>query len=570
MKKLCIYPLHHLQKIILPLITLLYLVSTVFSISFAQSQTATLSLNKEQNTQPAEKIQLLLSELTSKSFNKKIATVTEMANIDHPQTIVILEALLHKQLFYTKKDKQVLIVKKSNQLLTAYHPLTNALQGEIHKSQVKRIRTNNKLRKTLKGLLARKKLSSGDEQSRFAAAQQILKNVKAQYRPILEKALATEKQQRIRDTLKLAIAFIDIHHHDQKTRLAAIELLGDSLHPAARGKLEQLLQKDAQGNYLESDKVVIQQAQQALKQINQKRSLFNKLETLFFGLSLGSVLLLVSIGLAITFGVMGVINMAHGELMMLGAYTTYLVQQLMPNHIDISLFVAIPCAFIVSATFGILIERGVIRHLYSRPLETLLATFGISLILQQLVRTAISAQNVAVQTPAWLSGSLEINPFFAITYNRLYIIIFALVIFALLILLLKKTTLGLQVRAVSQNREMARAMGIKTQWIDSLTFGLGSGVAGIAGVALSQLTNVGPNLGQGYIIDSFMVVVFGGVESLWGTLVASMTLGVANKFIEPWAGAVMAKILVLIFLILFIQKRPKGLFPQKGRSSVGS
>jgi urea transport system permease protein len=252
---------------------------------------------------------------------------------------------------------------------------------------------------------------------------------------------------------------------------------------------------------------------------------------------------------------------------MIGAYTTYLVQLAMPNAIEYSLFVAIPAAFLVSGAVGVLIERSVIRFLYGRPLETLLATFGISLILQQLVRTTISAQNVAVENPAWMSGSLVINPALSLTYNRLYVIVFALLVFAALLLILRRTTLGLQVRAVSQNRGMARAMGVRSARVDALTFGLGSGVAGVAGVALSQLTNVGPNMGQAYIIDSFMVVVFGGVGNLWGTLVAGLTLGVANKLMEPWAGAVLAKILVLVFIILFIQKRPRGLFPQRGRAA---
>ncbi|HEX2200532.1 MAG TPA: urea ABC transporter permease subunit UrtB, partial [Gammaproteobacteria bacterium] len=290
-------------------------------------------------------------------------------------------------------------------------------------------------------------------------------------------------------------------------------------------------------------------------------------ETLFFGLSLGSVLVLATIGLAITFGVMGVINMAHGELIMLGAYTTYVIQLLMPNHIDLSLFIAVPAAFMVSALFGIAIERGVIRFLYGRPLETLLATFGVSLILQQLVRTIFSPLNRSVFTPAWMSGSLEINSALSLTYNRLYIMVFGLLVFFALLVILKKTTLGLQVRAVAQNRAMAKAMGVRTEWVDAITFGLGSGIAGVAGVALSQITNVGPNLGQAYIIDSFMVVVFGGVGNLWGTLVGGLSLGVANKFLEPYAGAVLAKILVLVFIIIYIQKRPQGLFPQKGRAA---
>ncbi len=297
------------------------------------------------------------------------------------------------------------------------------------------------------------------------------------------------------------------------------------------------------------------------------RTLYSGIETLFFGLSLGSVLVLIAIGLAITFGVMGVINMAHGELMMIGAYTTYVVQVAMPGHIGISILVAIPAAFIVSAMTGVLIERTIIRFLYGRPLETLLATFGLSLILQQLVRSIFSALNRAVETPAWMSGTWQLNEALAITYNRLYIVIFTLIVFGIIVLVLKHTRTGLEIRAVAQNRGMAAAMGIRTDWIDAMTFGLGSGIAGVAGVALSQLTNVGPNLGQSYIIDSFMVVVFGGVGNLWGALIGGMSLGIVNKLLEPYSGAVLAKIFVLVAIILFIQARPRGLFPQTGRSA---
>jgi urea transport system permease protein len=340
-----------------------------------------------------------------------------------------------------------------------------------------------------------------------------------------------------------------------------------SLEPIVKNSLKDLLLTDEAGVPVEADRRVRERAVKILNGIESKIEFYGWLEKIFFGLSLGSVLLLVATGLAITFGVMGVINMAHGELIMLGAYTTYVVQLLMPNHIEYSILVAIPAAFVVSGLVGILIERGVIRFLHGRPLETLLATFGISLVLQQTVRSIFSPLNRQVETPMWMSGSLELNSVFSITYNRLYILIFALLVFLILQLVLKKTSLGLNVRAVSQNRNMAKAIGIKTEWVDAMTFGLGSGIAGIAGVALSQLTNVGPNLGQAYIIDSFMVVVFGGVGNLWGTLVGGFTLGVANKFLEPATGAVLANILVLVFIILFIQKRPRGLFPQKGRAA---
>jgi urea transport system permease protein len=307
----------------------------------------------------------------------------------------------------------------------------------------------------------------------------------------------------------------------------------------------------------------------AVAEIESALAYWSGLQNVYYGLSLGSVLLLAAIGLAVTFGVMGVINMAHGEMMMLGAYTTYIVQQILissaPGLMEWSLLIAIPSAFLVSAAAGVAIERGIIRFLYGRPLETLLATWGLSLIIQQGVRTIFGPTNKAVITPQWMSGSFALGHL-QITYTRLYIIVFAMIAFSLLIAFLRRTYSGMQMRAVTQNRRMASAMGVRTNWIDAFTFALGSGVAGIAGVALSQIDNVSPNLGQTYIIDSFMVVVFGGVGNLWGTLVGAMTLGVANKFLEPYAGAVVGKILVLVFIILFIQRRPRGLFALKGRA----
>jgi urea transport system permease protein len=289
----------------------------------------------------------------------------------------------------------------------------------------------------------------------------------------------------------------------------------------------------------------------------------------WYGLSLGSVLLLAAIGLAITFGVMGVINMAHGEMVMLGAYTTFVVQEIIrsnyPGLFDYSLLIAVPLAFLVAGAVGVLIERGIIRFLYGRPLETLLATWGLSLVLQQAVRSAFGPTNREVGNPSWMSGAFELGQI-TITYNRLWILCFTLAVFVILLAMLRYTPFGLQMRAVTQNRPMASAMGIRTPWIDALTFGLGSGVAGMAGVALSQIDNVSPNLGQSYIIDSFMVVVFGGVGNLWGTLVGAFTLGIANKFLEPVAGAVLGKIAILVLIILFIQKRPRGLFALKGRA----
>jgi len=521
------------------------------------------------NSDHTNQLNETISTLLVKSFKQKTQAVKALAELDHPQSMVILEALLDTKLYYQRADKTIVIIHKNDQGYAIKKALNNKSLGIVKKKSLKKITTNNKLRKTIRSLLAQKKILNNDLSIRQAAIKEILTKTDPSLLSTLQDARNKEKVAAQQELLDLAIALIQADNAETETRLSAINLLGSSLYPVARGKLQELLNTNGQGEFLETNEQIITATQSALKKINGKLSFFNNIETLFFGLSLGSVLLLSAIGLAITFGVMGVINMAHGEMMMLGAYTTYLIQQVMPNSIGLSLLVAIPAAFMVAGLFGIAIERGIIRHLYGRPLETLLATFGISLLLQQMVRTLISAQNVAVVTPSWLSGSLIINPAFSITYNRIYIFFFALIVFALLLAILKKTTLGLQVRAVAQNRGMATAMGIKTKWVDSLTFGLGSGVAGVAGVALSQLTNVGPNLGQAYIIDSFMVVVFGGVENIWGTLVAAMTLGVANKFLEPWAGAVMAKIIVLVFLILFIQKRPNGLFPQKGRSSGG-
>ena len=373
----------------------------------------------------------------------------------------------------------------------------------------------------------------------------------------LQKQLAVETDSKIKELLILALALADLASDDATVRATAATALGGQMQTEIRGRLTRVAADD-------SDAHVREAAKNALNRTEFRLQLLDWAETLFFGLSLGSVLILAAIGLAVTFGVMGVINMAHGELMMLGAYTTWLTQQWLP--VNWSLPVAVPLAFLVTALVGIAIERGIIRFLYGRPLETLLATFGVSLILQQAVRSIFSPLNRSVATPDWMSGTILLGPL-EVTLNRLVIVGFCIAIFALLWLALQRTRLGLEVRAVAQNRAMARAMGVRSARVDALTFGLGSGIAGVAGVALSQLTNVGPNLGQNYIVDSFMVVVFGGVGNLWGTMVAGLSLGVANKLLEPWTGAVLAKIVVLIFLILFIQKRPRGLFPQRGRAA---
>jgi len=384
---------------------------------------------------------------------------------------------------------------------------------------------------------------------------------------LLKSRAAKEPDADVKKAIALVFLLQDMNSADKAVRIKAIDALKDHNSLDAVNQLKVMVEKDADGQPLEADADIRNLAEAALAKISTRLQIYSSIETVFFGLSLGAVLVLAAIGLAITFGVMGIINMAHGELMMLGAYTTYVMQQLLPNHLGVALIVSIPVAFLVAALVGVAIERGIIRFLYGRPLETLLATFGVSLFLQQTVRSIFSPLNRSVATPEWMSGSWQINDFLSLTWNRFYILVFCLLVFIALLQILKHTKLGLEVRAVAQNRNMAKAMGIPTARVDAMTFGLGSGIAGVAGVALSQITNVGPNLGQAYIVDSFMVVVFGGVGNLLGTLVAGFSLGIANKFLEPFAGAVLAKILVLVFIILFIQKRPRGLFPQKGRAA---
>jgi len=504
----------------------------------------------------------VLPQLTERSFKVKEQAVSDIAASGDPRAAELLKALLAGDLTSRKADDRIVLAERVGK----GYRLTDALSGEdlgdVDRRGVKRITINNRMRVAIRAAIATLTLASPDPEKRRAAAAEMIGRDDADTVAAMRAQLVQEADAEVRELLTIGIAIAELGDADSAVRLRAIDALGGSLYPQARNVLTALLDDEPEAE-------VRAAAKQALDDIDALIAVNRAAETLFFGLSLGSVLVLAAIGLAITFGVMGVINMAHGELIMLGAYTTYLVQLALPEWVDWSLLIAVPAAFIVSGLFGIAIERGVIRFLYGRPLETLLATFGISLILQQLVRTVISAQNVVVENPSWMSGSLQVNPVLALTYNRLYILIFALLVFFALLVVLKRTPLGLQVRAVSQNRAMARAMGVRSARVDALTFGLGAGIAGVAGVALSQLTNVGPNMGQAYIIDSFMVVVFGGVGNLWGTLVGGLTLGVANKVMEPWTGAVLAKILVLVFIILFIQRRPRGLFPQRGRAAEG-
>jgi urea transport system permease protein len=511
-----------------------------------------------------------LGELREASFLDKEAIVGRLVEAGHPSARPVLTALLEDRLYFRGQDQKIVIVKSTADDLTSFElvdPLSLKDAGSIPRDELTRIGTNNRFRKLLRTAVARFDLSSPDPRVRLAAVEEMMRSLDAASITLLRGRIGAETDPAVKEEIATGIALAALDSPDPRARLDAVRALAHNLRPQVRNRLGSMLEKSADSSFAEPDEKVRQAAAAAVRGIDRSRTFYSGIEVLFFGLSVGSVLVLVATGLAITFGVMGVINMAHGELMMLGAYTTYVVQLAMPNHIGSSILVAIPAAFLVTGAAGVVLERTIIRFLYGRPLETLLATFGVSLVLQQLVRSIFSANNRSVETPAWMSGTLQLNGALSVTYNRLYIVIFTLIVFAILIGVLKQTRLGLDIRAVSQNRAMAQAMGIRTDWVDMVTFGLGSGIAGIAGVALSQFTNVGPNLGQSYIIDSFMVVVFGGVGNLWGTLVGGMSMGVVNQLLEPYAGAVLAKIFVLVALILFIQRWPRGLFPQTGRAA---
>ncbi|MCU1718254.1 urea ABC transporter permease subunit UrtB [Pseudomonas sp. 5P_3.1_Bac2] len=475
----------------------------------------------------------------------------------HPDStrLPLLQAL--QQGLLASDSQQQALIKRDG--------LYQILEGDaVPQGTPRPLRLNNRLRGLLASSLASHQLLSADAAQRLSAAVQLQKSAKPAQLPLLNERLVSETDDSVRSALSLALANLQLVDNDPAIRLAAVRLLGYSGEPQALARLEGLLAADGEANA-----EVRTAAQTSLTQVKRQLLIGELLGQAFSGLSLGSILLLAALGLAITFGLLGVINMAHGEMLMIGAYSTYVVQLLMQRYLPEALalypLVALPVAFVVTALIGMALERTVIRHLYGRPLETLLATWGISLMLIQLVRVLFGAQNVEVANPAWLSGGMQVLPNLVLPYNRIVIIGFALLVVLLTWLLLNKTRLGLNVRAVTQNRNMAACCGVPTGRVDMLAFGLGSGIAGLGGVALSQIGNVGPDLGQSYIIDSFLVVVLGGVGQLAGSVTAAFGLGIANKILEPQIGAVLGKILILALIILFIQKRPQGLFALKGR-----
>lgn len=507
-----------------------------------------------------------LAALNGKSFKARIAAVERLGASGDDRAAGVLKAMADGALFYHKSESKIVIARKRGQVYELHDPLSGNAMADAPKSALKKVRVNNRLRKIIRGILGSMMLLSEDPEQRLKAADAVFSSKSAATLKVLEGAIARENVDKVKDRLRRAQAAVTLTiSEDRETRASALKTLSDYADPQVRGLLSQIAAN-------ENDSLA-PQARAAQDALESRLAFWHAVGAIFQGVSLGSVLLLAAVGLAITFGVMGVINMAHGELVMIGAYTTFMVQEAFrawaPAGLDFSLFIAVPAAFLVAGAFGVAIERGVIRYLYGRPLETLLATWGISLVLQQFVRTFFGPTNRDVATPQWMSGAYESAAGLVLTYNRITIIIFALLVIAAIAIVLRKTNFGLQMRAVTQNRKMAASMGIRTGWVDAMTFGLGAGIAGVAGVALSQIDNVSPNLGQAYIIDSFMVVVFGGVGNLWGTLVGAFTLGIVNKFLEPFAGAMLAKILVLITIILFIQKRPRGLFALRGRAVEG-
>lgn len=510
----------------------------------------------------AQDIGALVDALGKGTFKDREAAIAALAASGNEATVPVLEALTVGNLQIRKSDQKVFITAPKGDLIALTDPAGMKAAGEAPKAEFERIKVNNAVRRAIQSATGGLTLFSEDAAVRRKAALSVLKSGDPSILAALQKAIAAEKDTGLADLMKQAAAAATLKSSlGESEKLVAINILKNrsdrdtsALLTAFASTAEGPLKSAALG---------------AAQSIEGAQARWAAVQNIWYGLSLGSVLLLAAVGLAITFGVMGVINMAHGEMVMLGAYTTFVMQgaitSFAPSLATYSLLIAIPAAFLVSGSVGIAIERGIIRFLYGRPLETLLATWGLSLILQQAVRSIFGPTNKEVSQPAWMNGSIEVAGGLSLTMNRVAILVFALAVFFGIMLVMKKTPLGLQLRAVTQNRPMANAMGIRSGWVDALTFGLGSGIAGLAGVALTQIDNVSPNLGQSYIIDSFLVVVFGGVGNLWGTLAGAATLGVANKFLEPFAGAVLGKILILVAVILFIQWRPRGLFALKGR-----
>ena len=517
------------------------------------------------STVEANEFENTLKDLGNKSRSKIKLAVKALGNMGNPAAIPVMEALKEKRLRISDNDALIIL----NETKDKGHDALTGQPVELGSLNLRKPRINNAVRRLLSTAIGKLKLFSDDPEIRLSAARDLLKRSSNNLVELIEKALKKETEDEIRNLFLLVLAKEGLNSDDKSKRLQSIQTITNLGNNDFKTALENVLEKNEEDEFLESDSEIRDAASNAIAKIEKRQFFKNQAANLFYGLSLGSILLLAALGLAITFGLMGVINMAHGEMLMLGAYLTFVVQNLfkeyLPGYFELYLIAAIPVSFLGSALVGIILERGIIRHLYGRPLETLLATWGISLILIQTIRLVFGAQNVEVANPSYLSGGVEVMNGIVFPYSRIAIIIFVVGVVISIWMLLQKTSLGLQVRAVTQNREMASCMGISTYKVDMYTFGLGSGVAGLGGLALSQIGNVGPELGQLYIVDSFMVVVLGGVGNIAGTVAGALSLGIFNKFLEPVAGAVLGKIIVLVLIIVVIQKRPQGLFALKGR-----
>ncbi len=504
-----------------------------------------------------------IAPLAGDDYDAKTAAVDKLIATHDAASLAVLKALA---------DDNLLATDAGEVLIQDGDTARDALSGKsVAAGNAQAVTLNNLLRSKVAGAVSGLQLGSPDLATRTAAITELLKNPDPAMKPLIDAARAKETDPALKKRLDTLWAMSALHDADAAARLEAVKLVAARHDLDMYELLRPLVAKNASGAWAEPDERVRAAAQEglyALDSIQRRSEIFG---TLFAGLSLGSVLLLAALGLAITYGLIGVINMAHGEFLMIGAYATYVVQTLVqryaPGAFDWYPLIAIPASFVVAALVGVVIERLVIRHLYGRPLETLLTTFGISLILIQATRTLFGAQNVQVANPSWMSGGLTVMQNLILPYNRLAILAFSLIVVAIAWAVLTKTRLGLFVRAVTQNRRMAACVGVKTALVDSYAFAFGAGIAGLGGCALSQIGNVGPDLGQSYIIDSFMAVVLGGVGQLAGTVIGGFGLGLVSKAIEPFWGAVLAKIVVLVLIVLFIQKRPQGLFALKGRSA---
>jgi len=508
----------------------------------------------------------VVAQLGAEDSDLRIEAIRKLALTHDERAIDVLRALGDESLALIEDGKRAVLV--------AGGQMTDAASGEklgAAPANLDTIIVNNRIRGEIGAAIATLRLGSSDRATRLAGARELQGSDNEDALPIIEAAVARETDAEVKSVLELAGASLAIRASDPAVRIKAAQRLAASTDPQVRQMLATLVTRQKDGSYAESDESVRAVVQASLNAVNERLRRTEMAMSLFSGLSLGSILLLAALGLAITYGLMGIINMAHGEFLMIGAYATYVVQGLFRSHFpgafDWYVVAALPVAFIVTAAIGMALERSVLRFLYGRPLETLLTTWGVSLLLIQTSRTFFGAQNVEVENPAWLSGGIALEGGYVLPFNRMVIIGFAMLVVFAVWLVINRTRLGLFVRGVTQNRAMASCTGVPTHRVDMLTFGLGSGVAGLGGVALSQIGNVGPDLGQGYIVDSFMVVVLGGVGQLAGTVIAALGLGSISKFLEPWSGAVLAKITVLVFIILFIQKRPQGLFALKGRSA---